>query len=287
MILDDKKVKELVLVSLVTDSYCLGSHWVYDQNQLLKQNINWQELNNPLAIWHKGKKAGEFTHYGDQTYWLYEFLEDKEFFDENEFFDFWIKKMQSYNGYIDSATKTTLQNFQESNKPYGSKSSDLSIVGRFAPLLKVSKDKTEFLENVQKLTALTHNSQSAKDASDFFAKLFLEVLENRNIEKSILFLKDGFNSTIQDYIQKAFDSKNANTSEVMKDFGLACDISEGFSGVIHLLLKYDDYKQMQIANAKAGGETSARGMIAALIFMANKPISKIPRNWFNIKKTIN
>ena len=286
MFLDEKRAKELVMVTLITDSYNLGSHWVYDQKQLQKQNIDWEQLNKPLAIWHKGKTVGEFTHYGDQIYWLYEFLEDKDSFDENDFFHFWVKKMNSYDGYIDSATKDTLKNFEDNKKPYGSNSSDLSIVGRIAPLLKVSKDSNEFLENVQKLTVLTHNSQSAKDASHFFAKLFLKVLQNDDIEKSIISLQDEFNSTIKDYIEKAFETKNAQTSEVIKDFGPACDISEGFSNVIHLLLKYDDYKQMQIANAQAGGETSARAMVAALIFMANKPISKIPRSWFNIKKTI-
>ena len=75
---DQKKIKELILTSLVTDAYCLGSHWVYDEKQLQENNLDWNELNNPLSVWHKGKSAGEFTHYGDQTYWLYEFVKDKE-----------------------------------------------------------------------------------------------------------------------------------------------------------------------------------------------------------------
>ena len=83
---DEKKIKELILTSLVTDAYCLGSHWVYDEKQLKENDLNWNELNNPLSVWHKEKSLGDFTHYGDQTYWLYEFLQNKETFDEKEYF---------------------------------------------------------------------------------------------------------------------------------------------------------------------------------------------------------
>lgn len=31
---DEKKVKDLVLTSLVADAYSLGAHWIYDEQQL-------------------------------------------------------------------------------------------------------------------------------------------------------------------------------------------------------------------------------------------------------------
>ena len=143
---DQKKIKELILTSLVTDAYCLGSHWVYDEKQLQENNLDWNELNNPLSVWHKGKSAGEFTHYGDQTYWLYEFVKNKEIFDEKEYLVFWQEKVKSYNGYVDGATRETLENIKNNISPCGSSSSDLSIVGRIAPLLMVSNSKEEFLQ---------------------------------------------------------------------------------------------------------------------------------------------
>ena len=155
----EDKIKDLVLTSLVTDAYCLGTHWIYDENQLINNDIRWEELNKPLAIWHKGKSAGDFTHYGDQTYWLYEFLKDKDSFDENEYLKFWFEKMKTYTGYIDGASRDTILNIENSVTPSGSNSHDLSIVGRIVPLLKVSKTKEEFLQNVEKFVKLTHNSK--------------------------------------------------------------------------------------------------------------------------------
>ena len=282
----EKKIKDLVLSSLVADSYCLGTHWIYDENQLINNDINWEELNAPMAIWHKGKSAGDFTHYGDQNYWLYEFLKDKNCFDEKEFLDFWFEKMKTYTGYIDGASRNTILNIENSVTPSGSNSHDLSIVGRVVPLLKVSKTKEEFLQNVGKFVKLTHNSKEALQSADFFANLLLLVLENNEIEKSILELKNSYDSFFQEMIEKGINSKNSDTFETIRTFGPACDINSGFSGVIHLLCKYDNLKDMLVANSKAGGDTSARAMIASVIFLANKQISEIPKNWLNLKISI-
>lgn len=282
----EKKIKDLVLSSLVADSYCLGTHWIYDENQLINNDINWEELNAPMAIWHKGKSAGDFTHYGDQNYWLYEFLKDKNSFNEKEFLDFWFEKMKTYTGYIDASCRNTILNIENGVVPSGANSHDLSIVGRIVPLLKVSKTKEEFLQNVGKFVKLTHNSKEALQSADFFANLLLLVLENNEIEKSILELKNSYDSFFQEMIEKGINSKNSDTFETIRTFGPACDINSGFSGVIHLLCKYDNLKDMLVANSKAGGDTSARAMIASVIFLANKQISEIPKNWLNLKISI-
>ncbi|MBU3013952.1 ADP-ribosylglycohydrolase family protein [Poseidonibacter lekithochrous] len=283
---DEKKVKELILTSLVTDAYCLGSHWVYDEKQLKENDLNWNELNNPLSVWHKDKSAGEFTHYGDQTYWLYEFLQNKETFEENEYIKFWEERIKSYDGYIDGATRETLENIKNNVTPSGSNSSDLSIVGRIAPLLLVSNSKKEFVENVEKFVKLTHNSEEAVNAAIFFAKVLLECLDGKDVISAIESIKQESNTTIQAFVQKGLESKTDDTFEAIREFGPACDVSEGFSGIIHLLSKYTNLKDMLICNARAGGDSSARGMIAAIIFMANQPSSQIPQSWLAIKKVI-
>ena len=285
---DEKKVKELVLTSLIADAYSLGAHWIYDEKQLKELEVDWNKLNDAKAIWHKEKKAGDFTHYGDQTLWLYEFLEDKESFDVNEYLEFWRSKIEIYNGYIDGATRETLENINDEVSPTGSASTDLSIIGRIAPLLLVSNSKEDFLQNVQKFVTCTHNSNEAIVASKFFASLLLEVLNGKKIEESILILKEKFDTKIQSYIYSGVASKTDDTFQTIRDFGPACDISGGFEGVIHLLCKYDNLKDLLICNARAGGDTSARAMIATMIFIAreDKSINEIPSDWLNIKARI-
>lgn len=285
---DEKKVKELVLTTLVADAYSLGAHWIYDEKQLEDLEINWDELNDAQAIWHKDKKRGEFTHYGDQTLWLYQFLQDKESFDLDEYILFWQKKIESYNGYIDGATRNSLENIKENKVPTGSDSTDLSIVGRITPLLLISNSKDKFLENVEKFVRATHNSSDAIVSSRFFAELLVQVLDGKKVDEAIESLKESFDNKIQTFIENALASKNSDTFHAIRGFGPACDINGGFEGVIHLLYKYDNLRDMLVCNARAGGDTSARAMIASMIFMGQKDkhINQIPKSWLNIKATI-
>lgn len=284
--ISEKKIKELVLTSLGADAYCLGPHWIYDENELLNNSLDWNSLNPPLVEYHEGKKLGDSTHYGDQVFWLYKFLEDKDKFDEKEYLNYWKEKMSSYKGYIDRASKSTMLNIDNKTTPSGSNSTDLSIAGRVVALLKVSNSNNEFISNVEKFVSLTHNSTKAINTSRFFAELLLLTLSGNNIRESIINLKDNYDPIIQEFVNKGIESKDKDTFETIREFGPACDIDEGFAGVIHLLFKFDNLKEMLIANAKAGGDSSARAMIASVIFTASKSTMQLPENWLLINNRI-
>lgn len=285
---EQKKINDLILTSLVADAYSLGAHWIYDADQLAGLTINWQELNDAQATWHEGKLAGDFTHYGDQTLWLYEFVQGKDRFNVNDYMAYWQSKIANYHGYIDGAVKGTLENITNQMTPTGSSSTDTSIIGRIAPLLLVSSSNQAFLENVERFVTATHNSKPLIAASHFFAQLLLDVLAGKDIEQAILDLKTSFDETIQLYIDKGVASKSADTLETIRGFGAACDIEGGFPSIIHLLTKYDNLKDMLIYNAKAGGDSAGRAMITAIIFMAqsNKSLNEIPPSWLKLNADI-
>ena len=253
----DKKIANSILASLTTDAYLLGSHWVYDEEQLVNLPINWETLNDPQAMWHKGKVKGDFTHYGDQTYFLLEYMAENKKFNKQDFYSFWSKKMSNYTGYIDGATRNALEKM-------GSSSNDLSICGRFAPLLINASDRESFLVNVNELVEITHNSELAKSASQFFAELLWDSRDNQDIKGNIQNLKAKY-PTLLTWINEGVSSKDENTFTTIRDFGPACGIDGGFAGVIHLLSLDDDFKTIMQKNAKAGGDNSARGIVVAMI----------------------
>ena len=277
-----EKSNEIITATLTSDSYSLGSHWVYDETQLKDLPIDWNILNAPQAMWHKGKKAGDFTHIGDQLHWLNTFLEDKKTFNSSKYLKFWQEKMATYNGYIDGATRNTLANIVD-GKNIGSDSDDFSVIGRISPLLLVSQNEDEFVSNVEKFVKLSHNSKNVIESAIFFARLLFRVYDNKNIEQEIISLKNAFDSFIVDGVDRGIASKNKDTFNAIRDFGPACGVNEGFSGIIYLLAKYpNDLKELLIQNAKAGGDTSSRAMIATMIFVSNKSSENIPKEWFNL-----
>ncbi|WP_419764387.1 MAG: ADP-ribosylglycohydrolase family protein [Arcobacter sp.] len=284
---DKRKAKELVLGSLIADSYCLGSHWIYDEKELKSLPTNWEELNNACSLWHKGKKAGEFTHYGDQLYFLYQYIIENDNFNLEQYIHFWKEKMENYDGYIDGATKTTLENLNANKDiPCGSLSTDISVIGRIAPLLLISKTKNQFFQNVEKFVRATHNSSIVVEGAKFFAKVLVDVLDNIEMMEAIKERKDEFSTTIQKYVNEGLYSIEDETFDAIRKFGPACGIDEAFGGVIHLLGKYTNFKEALIKNAQAGGDNSARAMIVAMFFIARYGLKVIPKNLTKIKVQI-
>lgn len=272
-----QKTKNSILCSLVADAYCLGSHWIYDEKQLKELPIDWEILNAPQAMWHKGKEKGDFTHYGDQTFFLLEYMHQNRTFNKEDFYLFWKEKMSAYTGYIDGATREGLQNM-------GCVSKDLSICGRLAPLLINADSKEIFLQRVKDVVSLTHNSELADNSSQFFAKLLWETTEGKDIQESIELLKKE-HPELESWINAGVASKDQDTFETIREFGPACGIDGGFSGVIHLLSLRDDFKTTMQKNAHAGGDNSARGMVVAMILGAQESVI-IPNEWIEDIKLI-
>ena len=96
-----------------------------------------------MTEYHGKKKAGDFTHYGDQCMWLLESIALEDDFSLDSFSKRWREYMSTYEGYIDGASKASLQNLLagKSALESGSSSQDLSVVGRMAPLALLYYDK--------------------------------------------------------------------------------------------------------------------------------------------------
>ena len=281
--LKKEKIKEIIKVSLVADTYSLGAHWVYEEEQLKNLRVNWEELNAPQAIWHKGKTAGDFTHIGDQAYWLYRFLQNTDKFEPLEYLTYWQEKMSSYEGYVDGASRETLENMN-SGKMSGSTSHDFSVIGRIPSLLLVSNNEDNFIQNVEAFVKLSHDNEHVIEVAKFFAKVLLHVKGSLDIQSLLSELSQGFSEYVKEGVKEGIESKDKDTFQTIREFGPACDIDEGFRGIIHLLVTYsEDLKKLLIQNAKAGGDSSSRSMITASIIAATREVDEIPKSWYGFK----
>lgn len=273
----NKQISNSIMASLVADAYALGAHWVYEEEQIQNLPINWETLNKAQSMWHKGKAKGDFTHYGDQALYLLEYMSQNKEFDKNDYYQFWSEKMSNYDGYVDGATRSALVKI-------GSESNDLSICGHIAPLLIDADTKDTFLKRAKEFTEITHNSKLAINSTAFFAELLWDSKENQDIKKNIELLKSKY-PDLSTWIDAGVNSKDADTFTTIREFGPACGIDGGFAGVIHLLSLKDDFKTIMQKNAKAGGDSSARGMVVAMI-LATQDDFELPDEWMKDINTI-
>jgi len=122
---------DLVIGALVADAAAMGLHWIYDVDRVREVGGDEPEFMEPdLAHYkgvpayfaHKGKKAGDPTHYGEQLIVAVESLEATE--GKLDVIDYERRYCDhfgpggSWVGYIDYATRETLRNIDDAERNF-------------------------------------------------------------------------------------------------------------------------------------------------------------------------
>ena len=261
------RIKAAVLGAFIGDAIALGVHWVYNTGVIDKKFGRIDGYLDPLTSHHKGKRAGEQTHFGDQMLILMESVAAVQGFDLTDFARRWRQMFETYTGYFDSATKDTLQNLSAGKDIFscGSSSDELAGASRIAPLFPVYPDDPEGLVAAAKgQTAFTHNHVDVIAAVEFLARMTAAVLDGAHPLEAVNTVLDSYfkGSDIETLVEDGLDSREMDTRQVIADFGQACSTESVLPGVIHLVARYtDDFEKALVENIMAGGDSAARGKI--------------------------
>ena len=278
-------MKNIVINSLVADALSLGSHWIYSQQEIAEKFGSISGYSDPATTYHLGKKAGDFTHYGDQTMVLLRSLASHGCFDFASFGDEWRAFWENpeTQSYRDGATKATLANLRNGLPPAqtASPSNDIAGAARIAPLFLLKwKSNDDLIAAARVQTSFTHGDAAVVDAAEFFARVTLAVRDGVAIPEA---LRAAVSNTIQEeWLDAALASSASATSDsaATKTHGLTCHIPEAFPAVCHLLLRHpDDVAAALTVNVEAGGDNAARGMIIGMIHGAKPDAKPLPEHW--------
>ena len=280
-----KNRKAAVVGAFVADALSLGVHWVYNTGVIDKKFGRVEQYYDPLTSYHTGKKAGDFTHYGDQMLVLLESVSSGSGFDAHQFAQTWRTFFTDYGGYFDKATKATLANMDAGKKltESGSDSDDLAGASRLAALVSVYHDDLEQLTHAARAqTAITHNHERVILSADFFARSVFAVLGGQPPTAAM----EGtlnvhfYNSSIASLVSLGLESRDRDTRETIAEFGQMCSVEAGLPGAIHIIARYaDDFKTAMVENVMAGGDSSARGILAGMVLGAAHGMAAIPDAW--------
>lgn len=287
----EQKIKNAIQAAFVADALSLGAHWEYDAARIKEKFGRIEHMAAPeLVPYHKGKQAGQFTHYGDQMLVLLETVSRKKGFDLRYFCSRWQDFFKSYNGYVDHATKETLMNLDNGKLPgeSGSGSADLAGASRIPPVfLGFKGDLDRLVRDVRAQTAMTHNHPDVLDTAEWTARSAVRILAGSSP-------KEAMNSALMDMDQpdrlkkmvgKGLDSQGADTTKTIQLFGQFCAVNGALPSAVHLVATYErDFETAMIENAMAGGDSSARGMLAAFLIGCHGNNGFIPSIWLDEMK---
>ena len=285
------KPKAMVLASFAADSLALGVHWIYNTGVIDKKFGRVGRLIKPeRPTYHPTKDLGEFTHYGDQSLILLESVSACNGFDLSDFSSRWQKLFAAYDGYVDGATKGTLENLASGKSPSesGSGSDDLAGASRIAALVYVYRnDLPALIASARAQTAFTHNHETVIESAAFFETITFQILTGASqmaaIEQTLEEVQPS--TSVSEWIQMGLASVAQNSRQAILDFGQMCEIPAAFPGVIHLIAKYEtDLKTALIENGMAGGDSAGRGLLVGMVLGAYLGLEAIPPEWIHDMK---
>ncbi|MFT5836816.1 MAG: fermentation-respiration switch protein FrsA (DUF1100 family)/ADP-ribosylglycohydrolase [Candidatus Azotimanducaceae bacterium] len=261
-------MKKYLQAALVSDALSLGSHWIYNQGKLARlypEGVH--QFTDPGSNYHPNRKAGQLTHYGDQTNWLASSIEKNGGFDLEKWKQDWLAAINQYDGFLDGASKETLAS--EGKLP--SNSNDLAGASRIAPLLDTNLNIDDLVAAARAQTELTHGDLTVSDTAEFFARATRAIEGGASFLEAFQIARDTSHSKALNYAEalQKVESLGDDTLAISASLGLTCHLPEAFPLTLYLALRSGaTFESAMSENALCGGDTSARSMILALLFAA-------------------
>ena len=289
----DQRIAGLVLGAFVGDTLALGPHWVYDPNVIQVKLGTVTGFNDPLTTYHPGKKAGDYTHIGDQMWLLQQSLSTSGGqFKAAHYFErwkaFWNDK--STVSYRDKATKETLENIAKGLPimEAGALSDELAGPARGMPVLAAGlaqgQSEEAMIESIQEQTALTHRNVDALHASAFLARLIQGLAADLDLATALDGALGDSAQVVRDLGVKAESPKLASmdTTAAISALGQSCDMHQALPACLLLLSRHGhDYKEAMVQNVMAGGDSATRGIVVGGLLGYIHGLNAVPEAWRN------
>jgi ADP-ribosylglycohydrolase len=296
----DARLRGAIWGQFVGDAAALGTHWIYDLSELQRLypgGINGFEAPKE-GHYHFGKQPGDQTHYGDGALVLLESLAKEGKFDAKAFGRSFVEAFRPgiYSGYIDQATRGTLENFQtfatanpSDNFDFqqGADDDQLAAASRLAALTVRYWNDPSLFSIVEKATRVCQNNDQTVAYMKFNAVLLSELLQRRDVhtalrraEEQTLAVEPQRGQEIRRKTREALEETLNEVTEATLTFGQACPLPKSFPSSIHALLKHpDDFESAILAVLRAGGDSAGRASMVGAWLGAHLGVAAIPKTW--------
>ncbi len=206
-------------------------------------------------------------------------------FDLDDFAWRWRALFADYHGYVDKATRTTLENFARGASPAdaGSPSNDLAGAARMVPLvLCYHQDLDELLRAARQQTQMTHNNPEVIESAEFFARVLWRVLHGQSPLVAVDEVATGLPTTtpLAGWVATGKQLAAMDSITAIGNLGQSCHASHAFPAVIQLLARHEDnLAEALIDGIMAGGDSAARGILVGAVMAAHHGWDAIPSEW--------
>jgi ADP-ribosyl-[dinitrogen reductase] hydrolase len=296
----EDRLRGAIWGQFIGDAAALGTHWIYDLaefEKLYPDGVKGFEAPQP-GHYHYGKEPGDQTHYGDGALVLLESIAKEGKFDSKVFGLSFVEHFRpgAYAGYIDKATRGTLENYRKfvENHPgqsfdfqQGTDDDQLAGGSRLTSLAARYWNDRNLPEWVEMATRVCQNNSTAIAYMKFNALLLAELFRGRDVhtalhrvEEQIVSVEPQLGQGIRRKSREALEETLNEVTEATLHFGQSCPLIHSFPSSIHALLKHtDDFETAIIATLRAGGDNAGRAAMLGGWLGARRGFGGIPKAW--------
>ena len=298
------RVRGAIWGQLVGDAFCLGTHWIYDLDELCRIHPDGVHgFEAPAADhYHAGKQPGDQTHYGAAALLLLQSVAELGRVDARDFGRRFVEHFGSPDcrDYRDHSTKDTLAHAaafttdhpgESFNYQQGGDDDQLATVSRLAPVVSLlvlqGASQAELLRQVETITRVTQNNDRAVAYAQADALILAALLAGKSLhealrptEDAIIAVAPAHGEEVRQKFRAAADATLQTVEAATQAFGQSCPLEHSFPSSVHCLVKHSDsYNDAMLANASAGGDSAGRaGMIGAWLG-AHLGLAAVPTRW--------
>ena len=281
----------MLLGAFVGDALALGPHWIYDRAKIEQKFGRVADYQDPATPYHPGKRAGDYTHLGDQMLVLQRsILGHGGLFDPEDFLQSWkaFWTDPATKAYVDKATRTVLGSIEDGFSMMEIASSSTEFAGpvRGIPVLVTGLangyDEASLISVIKEQTRLTHRSAEALDVAAFMARLFSGLAAELDLETALDGALGDSSQFVRDSGRKAESPRVANvtTGEAIETLGQTCDSDQALPSSLYILRRHQDsFEEALIENVMAGGDSAARGIFIGAVLGWMHGEAGIPEAW--------
>ncbi len=281
----------MLLGAFVGDALALGPHWIYDRTEIVRKLGRVTGYADPATTYHPGKKAGDYTHLGDQMLVLQKSIQGHGgLFDPEDFLQSWRGFWTSpgNQSYVDKATRTVLGSLEDGFGMMEVASSSTEFAGpvRGIPVLVTGLangyDEASLVTASREQTKLTHRSAEALDMAAFIARLASGLAADLDLETALDGALGDSSQFVRDSGRRAESSRvtSLSTGDAVEALGQTCDSSQALPSSVFILRRHhDSFEEALVENVMAGGDSAARGIFIGAILGWQHGVEGIPEAW--------
>ena len=276
-----------IIGALIADAAALGLHWLYDPERiagiekskglvfLMPDPLDYNGVSGYFA--HSGKIPGDSSGYRETSLLMLRHLARHGRFDrvsyQTEYRSF-FGPGGSYQGYVDSPTRQTLQTLlplkmEEFPQQSGADDDQFAALSSLPAVVATHNGTSEALSlQIERIVRITNHNDDAVLAARYAGCVLWYILQGQTIHQALSNALSQTGGKLLPRIEQALQTPALNSADAAKSFGSSCHVQEGLPLIVHIVRHASDYRSAVQENIRIGGDSCGRSIMLGAIMAA-------------------